>query len=239
MITTGENCGIRRIVYRFVEGGPNCFTSARREVRKNGVSPVCPRIPPHSRPRIPLSPHSPVPAFPVPAFPPICSSVGERCIQSEPRLKCESGPMKNDSTRNSDVEMLLPFLREDRRSRWRELFPRPKGRKKLLATLWNGDDLNRDLLIKVDPSERSVKQLSVRLRSLGAPPLCHLISARPNLDGKDLDLISALGLVLDLAPGTIICCVPGKLAYYENDDRNGNYIILGRGVTPRRTSGTR
>jgi hypothetical protein len=147
--------------------------------------------------------------------------------------------MKNDSAENSDVEMLLPFLREDRRSRWRELFPRPRGRKKLLATLWNGDDLDRDLLVKVDPSERSVEQLSVRLRSLGAPTMCHLISARSNLDGQDLDLISALRLVLNLAPGTIICCVPGKLAYYENDDRNGNYIILGPGVTPRRTTETR
>lgn len=161
-------------------------------------------------------------------------------IQSEPRSKCERGLMKTDDARNSDVEMLLPFLREDRRSRWRELFPRPKGRKKLLATLWNGDDLDRNLLMKVDHSERSVEQLSVRLRSLGAPATCHLISARPNMDGKDLDLISALRLVLNLAPGTIICCVPGKLAYYENDDRNGNYIILGRGaVGPRRTSGTR
>ena len=147
--------------------------------------------------------------------------------------------MENDSVKNSDVEMLLPFLREDRRSRWRELFPRPKGRKKLLGTLWNGDDLDRNLLIKVDPSERTIQQLSSRLRSLGAPTMCHLISARANLDGKDLDLISALRMVLNLAPGTIICCLPGKLAYYENDDRNGNYILLGPGVTPRRTTETR
>ena len=134
----------------------------------------------------------------------------------------------NCSDSNSDVEMILPFLREDRRPRWRELFPKPKGRKKLLQTLWNGDDFERSLMMRVDPSERTVQRLSLRLRRLGAPTFSHLISARPDLDGRDIDLISALGLVVNLAPATIICCMPGVLAYYENDDRNGNYIILRR-----------
>jgi hypothetical protein len=140
---------------------------------------------------------------------------------------------------NSDLEMILPFLREDRRSRWRELIPRPKGRKKLLASLWNGDDFDRTLMIQVNPSERTIQQLLLKLRSLGAPELSHLISARSALDGKDLDLISALKMVFNLAPGTIICCVPGKLAYYENDDRNGNYIIVEHKNSLRRTNGIR
>jgi hypothetical protein len=151
----------------------------------------------------------------------------------------ETDSMKSNSDTTSDVEMILPFLREDRRSRWRDLFPRPKGRKKLLKTLWNGTDFDQSLMLQVDPRERTVQQLSSRLRSLGAPSLCHLISARPSLDGQDLELISALRMVLDLAPGTIICCIPGTLAYYENDDRNGNYIILRRKNSLRCISGIR
>lgn len=147
--------------------------------------------------------------------------------------------MRSFSDATSEIEMILPFLREDRRSRWTELFPRPKGRKKLLKTLWNGEDFDRNLMIQVDPSERTVQRLSLRLRNLGASTLSHIISARPGLDGKDLDLISALEMVLNLAPGTIVCCVPGELAYYENDDKNGNYIILRRKNSPRCTSGTR
>jgi len=142
--------------------------------------------------------------------------------------------MENNSDNNPELEMILPFLREDRRSRWSELFPKPKGRKKLLKTLWNGDDFDRNLMLQVDPAERTVQQLSFKLRGLGAPTTSHLISARPSLDGKDLDLTTALRTVLNLAPGTMICCVPGKLAYYENDDRNGNYIILARTSSPRR-----
>jgi hypothetical protein len=135
--------------------------------------------------------------------------------------------------------MILPFLREDRRARWKELFPRPKGRKKLLKALWNGDDLDRSLMLQVNPNERTVPILPSRLKTLGAPNFCHLISARSALDGRDIDLISALEMVLNLAPGTIICCVPGELAYYENDDRNGNYIILGHMSSLRRITGIR
>jgi len=69
--------------------------------------------------------------------------------------KFETGRMENNSDNNPELEMILPFLREDRRSRWSELFPKPKGRKKLLKTLWNGDDFDRNLMLQVDPAERT------------------------------------------------------------------------------------
>jgi hypothetical protein len=129
----------------------------------------------------------------------------------------------------TDASRLLPFVIESRRTRWRDLLSTPKGRKKLLAKLWNGDDLDKTLMTQLKPAERSIPVLLTKLRSLGAPDNCHLISARSALDGRDLDLTSALQSVFELAPGTIISCIPGKLAYYENDDRNGSYIIQASG----------
>ena len=131
----------------------------------------------------------------------------------------------NKAANYCDFQLILPFVRENRRDRWKELSLKPKGRKKLLTTLWNGDDFDRSLMTKIDPAERTASTVLVKLRKLGAPIRCHLISARPTLDAKDLDLISALDLVFNSAPGTIISCVPGTLAYYENDERNGNFII--------------
>jgi hypothetical protein len=125
----------------------------------------------------------------------------------------------------SEIEMILPFLRVDRRDRWREIFSKERGRKKLLSTLWNGDDLDRRLMVQIPPNEHTSDETFVRLNSLGAPRDCHLISARSTLDGLDLDLASALAL---LASGTIIVCMPGKLAYYESEEKNGRYIIANR-----------
>jgi hypothetical protein len=122
----------------------------------------------------------------------------------------------------SEIEMILPFLLARRQDRWNELFQKPRGRKKLLRTLWNGDDLDRSLMTQVQPNESSVQAIFLKLKNLGAPAQCHLLSARSMLDGRNLDLALALESVL---PATIISCIPGKLAYYKNDDRNGSYII--------------
>ncbi|HVB57100.1 MAG TPA: hypothetical protein VNE63_11810 [Candidatus Acidoferrales bacterium] len=134
----------------------------------------------------------------------------------------QAGSKNSETSSGSEIEMILPFLLNRRRNRWKELFQKPKGRKKLLHTLWNGDDLDRSLMTQVQPNESSVQAILLKLNSLGAPAQCHLLSARSMLDGKDLDLASALEIVL---PATLISCIPGKLAYYKNDDRNGSYIL--------------
>lgn len=134
-------------------------------------------------------------------------------------------PLREKVTADTDIACLLPFVVGARRTRWKELLSSSQGRKKLLAKLWNGEDLDRLLMVRLKRWERSTPVLLTKLKDLGAPSECYLISARPALDGKNLDLPSALRMVVDLAPGTIISCIPGKLAYYENDDRNGSYII--------------
>ncbi len=73
--------------------------------------------------------------------------------------------------------------------------------------------------------ERFADTVYEKLKSNGAPDSCHIISARSSIDGKDLPLKEALRIVVDLEPGTIICCVAGKLAYYLSEERNGQYLL--------------
>jgi hypothetical protein len=148
------------------------------------------------------------------------STIDEGCPDEKPMESRDK-----EVSASTDTDLILPFVLESRRMRWRELFHRPKGRKKLLATLWNGDDFDRTLFTQLQSAERSVSAVLAKLQGLGAPSHCHLISARSSLDGKNLELSSALQMVFDLAPGTIISCIPGELAYYQNDDKNGSYII--------------
>lgn len=123
-------------------------------------------------------------------------------------------------------DMILPFLLLDRRARWVDLFSKPKSRRKLMDALWHGRDIDPKFLIPVRPDQANPKCLLSMLQRLGSPKECHLLSVRPDLDGEDLDVGLALEQVVGLAPGTFVSCLPGKLAYYERDEKNGRYLLM-------------
>lgn len=47
---------------------------------------------------------------------------------------------------------------------------------------------------------------------------CWVISEDPEMDERELDLREALEHVSGRQIGTILSCVPGKLAYFESED---------------------
>ncbi len=47
---------------------------------------------------------------------------------------------------------------------------------------------------------------------------CWVISEDPEMDGRELDLKAALEHINGRQIGTILSCVPGKLAYFEGED---------------------
>jgi hypothetical protein len=67
------------------------------------------------------------------------------------------------------------------------------------------------------------------LQSKGAPPRCWAISESEELDGKEVDLLEALNDVLGCGIGTFLSCLPGQLAYFEDEDSR---YLLERPSTP-------
>lgn len=53
------------------------------------------------------------------------------------------------------------------------------------------------------------------LRARGAGLLCHLISAGLKADGRELPLRQALDLICLHGSGSILSCLPGRLAYHR------------------------
>jgi hypothetical protein len=49
-------------------------------------------------------------------------------------------------------------------------------------------------------------------------PSCRILSEDSDLDGKELPLLEALKKVVGYQMGTFLSCVPGKLAYFEDED---------------------
>jgi len=125
----------------------------------------------------------------------------------------------------SEAEMIGSFLGKDRRARWAMVFANAKGRRKFLDGLYHEKDIAPECVTPIPHLERFPNNVYEKLKGLGAPDTCHIISARTAIDGKDLPLKEALKLAYDFGPGTIVCCIPGKLAYYLSEERNGQYLL--------------
>jgi hypothetical protein len=73
------------------------------------------------------------------------------------------------------------------------------------------------------------QRLLAHLKKLGAPADCYLISAVDSLDGQTMNLAAALDAVIGIGVGTLVSCVPGKLALYEGEYGASERLILHRG----------
>jgi len=56
------------------------------------------------------------------------------------------------------------------------------------------------------------------LKSKGAPDICYAISEDNELDGREIPLEEALKFIHGSGIGTLLSCLPGKLAYFEDED---------------------
>ena len=120
---------------------------------------------------------------------------------------------------------ILAFFKPKRRARYLELIERAKGRRKLTDQLAHFRELDerykRDLPKGLNRWEMVADLLSHR----GAPRTCYVISEDRALDGATMELTVALNAVYGRGMGTIVSCVPGKLAYYEGEYADESCIL--------------
>lgn len=55
------------------------------------------------------------------------------------------------------------------------------------------------------------------LRNAGAPSQCHVISDAPELDGRNMPLDEAVSACEGYSFASVLCCVPGKLAFFFDE----------------------
>jgi len=51
------------------------------------------------------------------------------------------------------------------------------------------------------------------------------MSSNPEIDEKEMPLREALMETIGMGMGTLISCIPGRLAYLENEDAGERYIL--------------
>jgi hypothetical protein len=128
---------------------------------------------------------------------------------------------------NPEEAMVFAFIGKDKRDRYLAFLGSAKGRKKLREMLAHGtvSHLNPAMMKSVPPKDHSIDGIYALLKSRGAPELCRVISEDTRLDGRDMPLREALEAAVGAGMGTLIGCVPGRLAYFEGEDIATRFLL--------------
>jgi len=94
----------------------------------------------------------------------------------------------------------------------------PKKRKKFLHELAHFKALDPRYRFEIPKRVHGAEQIGALLVEKGAPPSCWVTSESSALDGKEMSLLEALREVVGYQMGTFLSCLPGKLAYFEDEE---------------------
>jgi hypothetical protein len=128
-----------------------------------------------------------------------------------PRMEC--------TRMNHEEELIKAFFVPTKRERYLEMIAKPKDREKFLRELGNFKALDPRYAtpVRVNPAG-----LAALLKEKRVPHVCWVVSENPAIDGKSMSVDDAL-VELGRDMGTFLSFVPGKLAYFEDED--GHWIL--------------
>jgi hypothetical protein len=110
------------------------------------------------------------------------------------------------------------FIHADRRERFLAALASPKKRAIFNRQLHHPKPsfLLAAYVERIVPSHQTTAIIAAELRSRGATDRCWVFGNRT--DGCEMGLEEALDEVIGTRAGSIVSCVPGKLAFFENED---------------------
>ena len=111
---------------------------------------------------------------------------------------------------------MASFIVRAKRARYLSLLQSPQKRQKILDRLNHTFDIDMELAHVI--TCRDPASIEPILLSLGAKPTgCYLISDSSNLDAREVTLSEGLRLAHESFFGSLLDCLPGKLALYWNE----------------------
>lgn len=142
---------------------------------------------------------------------------GDTVATSDPRHRPRPpnvDPLPNPMALHPSEEATLRrFVVAANRDRLLALFGSPKHRKRALDALNHFAGWDERF---AEPVDASADALAV-LRKAGAPSQCHVMSGAAELDGLDMSLEEAVGACEGYLFASVMCCLPGKLAFFFDE----------------------
>jgi hypothetical protein len=116
-------------------------------------------------------------------------------------------------------QLIRAFILPERQDRYLELLAKPKRRRDITDALAHFKHLDMRYAVRIPGPQRRASGILELLKSKGAPETCYALSEDSELDGKEILLRNALASIVGYGMGTFLSCIPGKLAYFEDEDQ--------------------
>lgn len=126
-----------------------------------------------------------------------------------------------------EQEVVRAFILKDRRERCTYLLGHPKHRRKFTEELPHFKWLDERFAHPIPPSTaHTAAELVSLLRRKGAGPTVWVISDDRAIDAQEMPLDTAMSHIWGRQIGTILSCVPGKLAFFAGEEMKSERLLL-------------
>jgi hypothetical protein len=115
--------------------------------------------------------------------------------------------------------IIRAFIIPVRQDRYLEMLAKPKRRANFSTSLAHFKHLDMRHAVQIPPHQQHTAEILQLLRLKGAPETCYVLSEDSELDGREISLSEALEEVVGRGMGTFLSCLPGRLAYFEDEDQ--------------------
>jgi hypothetical protein len=126
-----------------------------------------------------------------------------------------------------EQEVVRAFILKDRRERCAFLLSDPVRRKKLRDVLAHFKWLDERFAHPIPPkTAHTAAELVALLRQQGAGPTVWVISQYAPIDGREMSLEAAMEEIWGRQCGTLLSCIPGKLAFIKDEEMHSERLLL-------------
>jgi hypothetical protein len=118
----------------------------------------------------------------------------------------------------SEHSLIAAFVKRSKRDRYREILSNPRLRHKFTSQLAHFADFDPRYRLSIPSNKLFVDNIARELQKRHSPKIVFAISEDPALDQKELPLVEALEQIVGRGMGTVLSCIPGRLAFVETED---------------------
>ena len=131
-----------------------------------------------------------------------------------------------------EAAFVKAFIVKDKQERYLQFLASPKRRREILDRFNHVLDFDPKFAALVPKELRTADKLAQLLRRHGAPETCHVMADSLDIDGEDVPLRDALAEVIAHDFGSVLCCLPGSLAFHKAEIIEQAWYIFERMKKP-------
>jgi hypothetical protein len=119
---------------------------------------------------------------------------------------------------HNEHSLISAFVNRKKRDRYREFISNPRLRHKFTHQLAHFTDFDPKYRLPIPSNRLFVENIVRELQKRHSPNFVFAISEDPALDQKEFPLLEALEQIVGRGMGTVLSCIPGRLAFVETED---------------------